>query len=99
MDIKKCSSLEEARAKIDELDDRIVELIAARNGYIRQLAHFKNSVDEIKAEDRIDDVINRVRAKAIELDLSPNLINDLYIRMIDAMVDSEVAEFKNAKNY
>jgi len=99
MEIKKCHSLEEARAQIDELDERIVELIAARNAYIKQLAHFKNSVDEIKAEDRIDDVINRVRAKAIELDLSPNLINDLYLRMIDAMVDSEVAEFKNAKNY
>jgi len=99
MEIKKCASLKEARDQIDILDGQIVELIATRNAYIKQLAHFKNSVDEIKAEDRIDDVINRVRAKAIELDLSPNLINDLYLRMIDAMVDSEVAEFKNAKNY
>jgi isochorismate pyruvate lyase len=99
MEIKQCHSLEEARAEIDKLDEKIVELIAARNAYVRQLAHFKNSVDEIKAEDRISDVINRARAKAIELDLSPNLINDLYIRMIDAMVDSEVAEFKNAKNF
>lgn len=99
MEIKKCNSLEEARREIDLLDEKIVELIAARNAYVRQLAHFKNSVDEIKAEDRISDVINRARAKAIELDLSPNLINDLYIRMIDAMVDSEVAEFKNAKNF
>jgi isochorismate pyruvate lyase len=99
MQIKQCNSLEEARAQIDELDSQIVELIAARNAYIKQLAHFKNSVDEIKAEERIGDVINRVRAKAIELNLSPNLINDLYLRMIDAMVDSEVAEFKNAKNY
>jgi isochorismate pyruvate lyase len=99
MEIRKCNSLDEARAEIDKLDEKIVELIAARNAYVRQLAHFKNSIDEIKAEDRISDVINRVRAKAIELDLSPNLINDLYIRMIDAMVDSEVAEFKNAKNF
>jgi isochorismate pyruvate lyase len=99
MDIKQCDSLEEARSQIDALDDQIVTFIAQRNAYIKQLAHFKNSVDEIKAEDRIDDVINRVRAKAIELDLSPNLINDLYLRMIDAMVDSEVAEFKNAKNF
>ncbi len=99
MDIKKCNSLEEAREEIDKIDDKIVELIAARNAYIKQLAHFKNSIDEIKAQDRIDNVINRMRAKAIELDLSPNLINDLYVRMIDAMVDSEVAEYKNAKNY
>ena len=99
MDIKTCNSLEETRTEIDKLDNQIVELIAARNAYVKQLAHFKNSVDEIKSEDRITDVISRARAKAIELDLSPNLINELFIRMIDEMVDSEVAEFKNAKNF
>ncbi len=88
MHIKQCTSLEEAREEIDHLDEQIVELIAKRNAYIRQLAHFKNSIDEIKAQDRISDVISRVRSKAIELDLSPNLINDLYLRMIDAMVHS-----------
>ncbi|MBD3807525.1 MAG: chorismate mutase, partial [Epsilonproteobacteria bacterium] len=66
--------------------------------YIKQIAHFKNSIEEVKAEDRIKDVISRVRAKAISLDLSPNLINDLYVRMIDGMIESEVAEFKNAKS-
>ncbi len=99
MEIKKCNSLEEARAEIDKIDDKIVELIAARNAYIKQIAHFKNSVEEVKAQDRIEDVINRMRAKAIELDLSPNLINELYIKMIDAMVDTEIAELKNAKNF
>jgi isochorismate pyruvate lyase len=96
--MKKCSSLEEARTEIDKLDMHIVELIAARNEYIKQIAHFKDSIDEIKAEDRISEVISRVRAKAISLDLSPNLINDLYVRMIDGMVESEIAEFKNAKS-
>ena len=96
---KKCNTLEEAREEIDKIDDKIVELIAARNAYIKQIAHFKNSIDEIKAKDRIDSVIDRMRLRAIELDLSPNLINDLYVRMIDAMVDTEVAEFQNAKNY
>lgn len=96
--MEKCSSLEEARTEIDKLDMQIVELIAARNEYIKQIAHFKDSIDEIKAEDRISEVISRVRAKAISLDLSPNLINDLYVRMIDGMVESEIAEFKNAKS-
>ncbi len=99
MEVKKCNSLEEARAEIDKIDEKIVELIATRNAYIKQIAHFKNSVEEVKAKDRIEDVINRVRAKAIELDLSPNLITELYIKMIDAMVDSEISEFKNAKNF
>ena len=97
METKKCSTLEEAREAIDKVDEQIVKLIAQRNDYIKQIAHFKTTIDEVKAEDRIEDVINRVRAQAIELDLSPNLINDLYVRMIDGMVESEIAEFRNAK--
>ena len=97
MQNKQCSTLDEARLEIDKVDEEIVKLIARRNDYIKQIAHFKTSIDEVKAEDRIDDVISKVRQQAIELDLSPNLINDLYIRMIDGMVESEIAEFRNAK--
>ncbi|MDD3592433.1 MAG: chorismate mutase [Sulfurovum sp.] len=97
METKKCTTLEEARDAIDQLDEEIVKLIAQRNNYIRQIAHFKTSIDEIKAEERINDVISRVRSQAIELDLSPNLITDLYVRMIDGMVESEISEFRNAK--
>ena len=99
MEIKKCTTLEEAREKIDRVDKEIVKLIAQRNDYIKQIAHFKTSVEEIKAEDRIEDVISRVREQAISLGLSPNLINELYVKMIDAMVESEVAEFNNAKSF
>ena len=97
MEIKKCNTLDEARIEIDAVDKEIVELIAKRNEYIKQIAHFKTSIEEVKAEDRISDVISKVRQQAIELDLSPNLINDLYLRMIDGMVESEIAEFRNAK--
>ncbi|MDQ1325190.1 MAG: isochorismate pyruvate lyase [Campylobacterota bacterium] len=99
METKKCMTLQEAREEIDKVDEQIVMLIAKRNEYIKQIAHFKNSIDEIKADDRIQDVISRVREQAISLGLSPNLINDLYVRMIDAMVESEISEFKNAKSY
>jgi len=99
MDAKECKSLEEARVEIDKVDEKIVELIALRNSYVKQMAHFKNSIEEIKSKERIDNVIQRVRAKAIELNLSPNLISDIYLRLIDEMVESEIAEFKNAKNF
>ena len=97
MQNKQCSTLDEVRGKIDIVDEEIVTLIAKRNDYIKQIAHFKTSIEEVKAEDRIADVISKVRSQAISLDLSPNLINDLYLRMIDGMVESEIAEFNNAK--
>ncbi|MEA3491980.1 MAG: chorismate mutase [Campylobacterota bacterium] len=97
--MKTCTTLDEAREEIDKVDEQIIALIAKRNDYIKQIAHFKNSVDEVKASERINAVVSRAREQAISLGLSPNLINDLYVRMIDAMVESEVAEFKNAKTY
>ncbi len=97
--MKECNSLDEAREEIDKVDEDIIALIAKRNNYIKQIAHFKTSIDEVKAEDRIEHVISRARQQAISLGLSPNLINDLYVRMIDAMVESEVAEYQNAKTF
>jgi len=99
MTVDKCTTLDEARGKIDKVDEEIVKLIAKRNNYIKQIAHFKTSVDEVKAQDRINSVISSVREQAISLDLSPNLINELYVKMIDAMVESEIAEFNNAKSF
>ena len=96
--MKECHSLQEVRDEIDKLDDQIVELIAKRNDYIKQAAKFKESVDEVKAPERIDAVIQRLRRKALDLDLSPNLIADLYTKMIDEMVETEIAELRNAKD-
>jgi isochorismate pyruvate lyase len=97
--MKKCNSLEEVRQEIDILDDKLVELISKRSHLIRQAAAFKNSVDEVKAEERIDFIMQKVRHKAIELDVSPNLISDLFKIMINEMVETEIAEFRNAGNF
>jgi len=95
--MKKCETLQEARVEIDKVDEKIVELVALRNNYIKQIAHFKTTIEEVKSDERISNVISRVRAKAIDLDLPPNLINDMFLRMIDEMVESEIVEFENAK--
>jgi len=97
MTMKKCETLSSARDEIDKVDEKIVELVALRNDYIKQIAHFKNSIEEIKSEERVADIVSRVRSQAIELNLSPNLINDMFVRMIDEMIESEISEFKNTK--
>lgn len=77
--MKKCNSLLEVREEIDTLDDKIVGLISERSHLIRQAASFKDSVDEVKADDRIEFIMQKVRHKAIELDVSPNMISDLLL--------------------
>ena len=93
--MNKCNSLEEVRAKVDELDDKLVELISERSHYIKQAATFKNSIDEIKADERIEFIKQKVRHKAIQLEVSPNMISELFTIMIDEMVETEIAEFRN----
>ncbi len=95
MELRQCTSLTEVRQEVDKLDDKIVELIGTRNAYIHQAAKFKESVEEVKAPQRIDDVIQRVRHKALSLGVSPNLMTELYTLMINEMVESEIAEFRN----
>ena len=97
--MKECKSLQEVREEIDKIDTQLVDLIAKRNAYIRQAAAFKESVEEVKAEDRIEFIMQRVRHRAIEQGISPNLISDLFTIMIDEMVETEIAELRNKDTF
>ena len=97
--MKKCNSLEEVRTEIDILDTKLVNLISQRSHLIHQAAKFKNSVDEVKAEERIDFIMQRIRQKAIEKDISPNMISELFQIMINEMVETEIAEFRNTNAF
>ena len=99
MEVKKCNSLQEVRDEIDLLDAKLVELISQRSHLIRQAAAFKNSVDEVKADDRIEDIMQRVRQLAIEKGINPNMISELFTIMIDEMVETEISEFRNADTF
>ena len=96
MALKECKTLEEVRTEIDKLDDQIVELIGNRNSFIKQAAQFKNTVDEVKAPERINEIIAKVRHKALTMGMSANLLEEIYTIMIDEMVESEIAEFRNS---
>ncbi len=97
--MKKCNSLEEVREEIDKIDDQILDLIAKRKDMVKQAANFKHSVEEIKADERIDHVLDRVRHRALTLGVSPNLVAEIYAKMIDDMVETEIAQFRNVTNF
>ncbi len=98
LEVKSCNNLQEVRDEIDILDSAIVDLIAKRNAYIHQAAKFKVTVEEVKDEGRVADVISRVREAALTNSLNPNMMQEIYELMINEMVESEIAEFRNAKD-
>ncbi len=99
MGIRNCNSLDEVRDEIDKVDEQIIKLIASRKNYVKQAAKFKHSIDEIKADDRVDDVLDKVRHQALSLSLSPNLVAEIYQKMIDDMVETEIAQFRNTGTF
>jgi len=97
--MKECKSLEEVRQEIDKIDEEIVKLIALRSKYVKQAAKFKVSIDEIKSDERINDVLSHVRHLAATLGISPNLVADIFKILINKMVEMEIEEFKNGGAY
>ena len=97
--MKKCKTLEEVRKEVDKIDEELVKLIAKRSKYVKQAAKFKESVEEIKSDERIDDVLNHVRHLAAILGISPNLVADIFKILIDKMVEMEIEEFKHGGVY
>lgn len=90
----KCSSIEEVRANIDRIDDDIIRLLAERTEYVKQAASFKKSEDGVRAADRVEAVIKKVREKALEYGASPDIAETVYRNMISGFIDMELKEYR-----
>ena len=97
--MKDCKTLKELRSEVDRIDEEIIKLIARRNDYIKQAAKFKTSIEDVKSPERIEQVMQNARKKAIELGVNPNMIEELFRIMIDEMVETEIAQFRNEASF
>jgi chorismate mutase len=75
--VRKCSSLDEVRTAIDEIDDAIIHLIAGRNAYVAKAARFKTGIEAAAAPERVEQVLERIRARAHLAGLPGNRRGDL----------------------
>ncbi|MBI4686235.1 MAG: chorismate mutase [Nitrospirae bacterium] len=90
--IVNCNSLEEVRANIDRLDRQIVALLAERGGYVKQAARFKQTTDDVRAPQRVKQVIANVAALSKEFGADPVVAEQVYRSMISAFIDLELSE-------
>ena len=78
------------RARIDALDDRIVDLLVERAGIVREVGELK-AREGIAAilPDRVEQVRERNAMRAGALGLSPDLVRQVYTLLIDYSCDLE----------
>ena len=96
--VENCNSIEEVRANIDRIDRQIVALLAERGGYVKQAARFKKTTDDVKAPQRVEQVISKVTALSQELGANPLVTEQVYRAMISGFINAELAEHASLKN-
>lgn len=92
-----CNSLEEVRSNIDSIDRKIISLISERGGFVMQAARFKKTTEDVKAPQRVEQVISKVRALANELGANPEVAEATYRSMIMAFINAELNEHSSLK--
>ena len=86
---KDCTTMEEVRAEIDRIDTALVDLIGERFTFVERAWQLKNSPAEARVPWRIQQVIERVRARAAEKGLPPELAEALWRQMIGWFIQYE----------
>lgn len=72
------------RKRIDDLDDRIIDLLVERTGIIREVGLLKYNEDiPATLPDRVAEVRERAAARAEAKGLAPDLIRRLYTILIE----------------
>ena len=87
-------TLADVRRAIDEIDIRMVALLAAREVQVRRAATLKADEQGVRAPARVEQVIAKVRTLAGESGASPDVVERVYRAMIGAFIDLELAEHR-----
>lgn len=89
-----CKNIEEVRENIDRLDREIVKLISERSQYVEQAAKFKKDTQDVRAPQRVEAVIEKVRGIANEHGVNPDIIEEVYRTMITCFINYELKEYE-----
>ena len=91
--------MDEVRVEIDRLDAALVDLLTERWGYVDRAWQLKNKPEEATVPWRIQQVIDKVRAKSEENGLPPSLAEALWRQIIGWGIQHEEEKLlKKIKN-
>ncbi len=97
-DKMECHNIDEVRSNIDIIDEEIIKSIALRGKYVKQAAKFKKNTDDVKAPDRVGEVIVKVKDHALEYGLDPEIAEKVYRVMINCFIEEELKMVEGGTN-
>ena len=88
------NKLKHARAKVDQLDQKIFNLIKKRTQIIRYMLSLKTSRKEIVDHKRNNEILKKIRNKSVKNNIDPKLTRRIWKAMIWGYVDFQRRNFK-----
>lgn len=88
------STMAEVRARVNALDDAIVPLLVERSRCMHDAARIKRQAHEVRDEARIQAVVDRVRALAVQHGGNADLMEGLYRQMMEQFIAYEAQLFE-----
>lgn len=88
-----CATMTELRAAIDQLDARLVAMLALRQRYIERAAILKPTRGAVRDEQRIENVVRHVTEEGMRAGLSPAIAERVWRSLIEASIAHEYKAF------
>jgi isochorismate pyruvate lyase len=93
---KDCTDMGQVRTEIDRVDRALVDLVAERFGYVERAWQIKlANNEEASVPWRNQEVIDKVRARAAEQGLPPDLVEALWRQMIGWFIQYEEEKLRD----
>jgi isochorismate pyruvate lyase len=85
------------RREIDALDAEIIGLLSRRGSLVSEAGKLKRTEADVRAADRVTEVIQRVRQEAERNGMDPAIAERIYRTITDCFINKEMGEFIKAQ--
>ena len=85
------------RRKLDQVDNKLLNLLKIRSGYVKNVLSLKEFKKEIIDKKRIKIILKNVKIKSLKKGIDPKISNRIWKNMIYAFIEFEFRNFRKKK--
>tara|TARA_B100000963_G_C22634597_1_gene676868 strand:+ start:3204 stop:3497 length:294 start_codon:yes stop_codon:yes gene_type:complete len=85
------------RKNLDNIDNKLLNLLKIRANHVKKVLSLKEYKKEIVDKKRINTILKNIKIKSIKKDIDPKISHRIWKSMIYAFIDYEFRNFKKKK--
>ena len=85
-----CRNMQEIRNEIDSIDKKIISYLEERFKFVKKAAEFKSSRETVRDTCRLTSMLELRREWAIASNLNPDVVEKMFIDLIEYFISEEM---------